>query len=147
MNFRPELAQAVMAGRKTVTRRLTSDNPRSPWFKGACSLKVNQTYAVCPGRGKNAIGRVRIRSVRKERLGWLGPHDAIHEGFPDVWSFQAAWAEINGTYTPGALVWRVEFVVDAILECKGCGHPGDDCICWYIAETEAIEREEAEVHA
>lgn len=143
MNFQPELAQAVMAGRKTVTRRLVSDNPRSPWSKGGCSLKVNQTYAVCPGRGKHAIGRVRIKSVRKERLGWLGSHDAIREGFPDVWSFQAAWAHINGSYAPGALVWRIEFEVSEIAECTACGHPGDDCICWYIAEMETIEREEA----
>ena len=44
---------------KTVTRRLVSDNPRSPWFEGGCSLKAGRDYAVCPGRGKNAIGRVR----------------------------------------------------------------------------------------
>src|SRR4051812_43017888 len=103
MNFRPELAEKVMAGAKTVTRRLVSDNPRSPWSRESCSLRVNRSYAVCPGRGKNAIGRVRILSVRKERLGWIGPHDAIHEGFPTVQAFQEAWTAINGSYDPGAL--------------------------------------------
>jgi hypothetical protein len=57
MNFRPELAEKVMAGEKTVTRRLVSDNPRSPWYVGGCSLNVGQDYAVCPGRGKDAIRR------------------------------------------------------------------------------------------
>jgi len=38
--FRPDPAAKVMAGEKTVTRRLVSVNPRSP---------------CCPGRGKHAI--------------------------------------------------------------------------------------------
>jgi hypothetical protein len=81
VNFQPELAAKVMAGEKTVTRRLVSDNPRSPWWRERCSLKVNHTYAVCPGRGKHAIGRVRIVSVRQERLGWLGADEELREGF------------------------------------------------------------------
>jgi hypothetical protein len=33
VNFQRELAEKVMAGEKTVTRRLVSDNPRSPWWR------------------------------------------------------------------------------------------------------------------
>lgn len=33
MNFKPELAAKVMSGEKTVTRRLVSENPRSPWWR------------------------------------------------------------------------------------------------------------------
>lgn len=111
MNFRPELAQAVMAGRKTVTRRLTSENPRSPWFKDGCALKVGQTYAVCPGRGKNSIGRVRIVRLMSEPLGLLDDAEARREGFSREDEFFAAWVEINGSYDPDVIVWRVEFAV------------------------------------
>lgn len=120
MNFRPELAAAVMAGRKTVTRRLVSDNPRSPWFKDRCALQVGHDYAICPGRGKNAIGRVRILSVSQRRLGDdFGAFgqvsgslvEARREGFPTPVSFQLAWLKINGTYEADALVWRIEFGV------------------------------------
>jgi hypothetical protein len=142
MNFRPELAQAVMAGRKTVTRRLMSDNPRSPWFRGACSLKVGQTYAVCPGRGKNAIGRVRIVAVDLIDLGTMDLDEARAEGFNSVREFFEAFHGINrgkqhDAYTP---VWRIAFEVAEILLCKACDHFGDDCVCWYIAEQ---KREEA----
>lgn len=110
MNFQPELAAKVVAGEKTVTRRLTSTNPRSPWWVGGCSLKAARFYAVCPGRGKHAIGRVYVTSApRLVRLGTLSDEEARLEGFPDAAGFERAWAEINGGYDPEALVWRVEF--------------------------------------
>jgi hypothetical protein len=59
VNFRPELAEKVMRGEKTVTRRIASTNPRSPWYSDRCGLKTGRDYAVCPGRGKHALGRVR----------------------------------------------------------------------------------------
>lgn len=111
MNFQPELAAKVMAGEKTATRRLVSDNPRSPWYVGACSLKIDHTYAVCPGRGKHAIGRVRVTRVFREPLGILGLDEARAEGFSTMFGFRDAWRRINGTYDPTALVWRVEFAV------------------------------------
>ena len=84
MNFRPELAAAVMDGTKDVTRRLTSENPRSPWWAGGCSLKVGRDYAVCPGRGKDAIGRVRIVSATLEAAGAVTDAEAVREGFAFV---------------------------------------------------------------
>jgi hypothetical protein len=135
VNFKPELAQAVMAGRKTVTRRLASDKPRSPWYRGGCALKVGGDYAVCPGRGKHAIGRVRVTSVRRGPLHLaLNPGEAEREGFHSAEAFLKAWKAINGGWDDMATVWRVEFEVSEIAECKACGHPGDDCICWYLAE-------------
>ena len=112
MNFRPELAEKVMAGEKTVTRRAVSSNPRSPWFRGKCALKVDHTYAVCPGRGKNAIGRVRIVNVQQMHLGQgLTTDEARREGFANRREFKDAWAAINGRWSDGDLVWRVEFRV------------------------------------
>jgi hypothetical protein len=126
VNFRPELAQAILDGRKTVTRRLVSDKPRSPWFRERCTLKVDHSYAVCPGRGKPAIGRVRVVSTHLERLGDVfgetaAPDDnppdsmreAIAEGFTEsVQAFKETWTAINGGYDPEALVWRVEFTLE-----------------------------------
>jgi hypothetical protein len=111
VNFRPDLAAAVMAGTKTVTRRIASKNPRSPWYLHGCSLVVGRDYAVCPGRGKNAIGRVRIVSLGIQPVGNLTDLEAQREGFPDAFEFERAWVDINGAYDKRTLVWRVAFEV------------------------------------
>lgn len=111
MNFRPELAAKVMAGEKTVTRRLVSDNPRSPWFVGGCTLQIGRDYAVCPGRGKNAIGRVRITNVYRLGLWPISDAEANKEGFPSAQEFRATFTAINKVWTPDAVVWRIEFEV------------------------------------
>lgn len=130
LTFKPLLAAKVMGGDKTVTRRAVKTNPRSPWFEGRETWP--ESWAVCPGRGKNAIGYVRVVSARKERLGDVfgetleGPFqpamivdgqligaapEAAREGFASVPEFQAAWVEINGTWDPDAKVWRIEMQV------------------------------------
>lgn len=113
MNFKPELAEKVMAGEKTVTRRLVSSNARSPWAYNGCKLKLGRDYAVCPGRGKNAIGRVRITSLLLVQLGHLDGKEAQREGFETPAEFESVFAGINGRYNPKAWVWRVEFEVSA----------------------------------
>ncbi len=109
MNFQPELVAKVVSGEKTVTRRIANDNPRSPWWRGGCSLIVGHDYAVCPGRGKPAVTRVRIVEIRLVRLGWLDDNEATREGFDSPAAFREAWEAINGGYDPGVQVWRVEF--------------------------------------
>ncbi len=126
MNFRTELAEAVIRRDKTVTRRLVSENPRSPWWREKCAYRVGQEVAICPGRGKHAIGRARITSVDREPLGWLDDAEATAEGFGTFGAFDgagflrpcdrfvAAWTTINGgTYKPGVIVWRIG--LEAIL--------------------------------
>jgi hypothetical protein len=109
VNFQPALADLVMAGRKTATRRLVSDNPRSPWYRERCGFRVGQDFAVCPGRSKTQIGRAVVTVVARELLGYLDYADARREGFADAFAFIDAWKAINGSYDPNALVWRVEF--------------------------------------
>lgn len=111
MNFRPELAAKVMAGEKTVTRRMVSPNPRSPWWEGRCSLKVGGDYAVCPGRGENQIGRVVILSTDLRPLSDIDAADIRAEGFALLVDFVRTFEKLNGGYDPDALVWRVEFEV------------------------------------
>lgn len=107
MNFRPELAETVANGSKTVTRRLVSDNPRSPWWREKCSYRVGQDVAICPGRGEHAICRARIVSVQRLPLGRLGSYEARLEGFAGSQEFADAWESINGSCDPDAIVWRI----------------------------------------
>ncbi len=113
MNFRPDLAAKVMTGEKTVTRRRCSDNPRSPWWRVDCSLQSDRTYAVCPGRGKPAIGRVKVILVTAVRIGDIDDAEAVREGFAHRGKFIEAWEVINGQYDPDEIVWRVEFVTSS----------------------------------
>lgn len=108
MNFRPHLAQLVMVGKKTVTRRIASSNPRSVWSTAGCKLRVGRDYAVCPGRGRKAIGRARVLSLTLIPLGRLSAGEARREGFDSVAAFEAAFTQINGCYDPQTLVWRVQ---------------------------------------
>lgn len=109
MNFRPELARAVMRGEKTVTRRVVSDNPRSHYWRGGCLYQPGKSYAVCPGRGKTRVGRMRVLSVTVGTLGHLDAAEAAMEGFGSVQAFERAFAKINGGYDSTVEVWRIEF--------------------------------------
>ena len=116
MNFQPELAEKVVRGEKTVTRRLCNDNPRSPWWTEQCGYQPgggpNGGYAVTRGRGKGpAIGRVEILAVARVQLGHLTVEEARAEGFASVEAFEEAWAVINGAYDGDAVVWRIEMRV------------------------------------
>lgn len=110
MIFRPDLAEKVLAGTKTVTRRLMSENPRSPWWSETCGYKVDRWYAVQPGRGKRRVGMLWVQDVRRDQLGFLMPVAALEEGFASPALFEEAWAAINGGYDPFVFVWRIEFV-------------------------------------
>lgn len=41
---------------------------------------VDKTYAVQPGRGKKAVGRFRLKGIRKEKVQDISEKDAIAEG-------------------------------------------------------------------
>jgi hypothetical protein len=113
VNFQPELARKVMAGEKTVTRRLASDNPRSPWWRERTWYQPGNVFTVNPGRGKMNIGRARVKSARLIRLGVPGLDEARREGFATMAGFRQAFAAINGRYHQDAKVWRIEFEVVA----------------------------------
>lgn len=110
MIFRPELAKKVMAGEKTQTRRLVSDNPRSPWGP-RCGFGVGESYAVQPGRGKHAIGRIEILDVRQETLADVGDSAAEREGFATFHEFVDTWRSLHGEWDHEARVWVLTFRV------------------------------------
>lgn len=131
MIFEAGLAELVMAGRKTETRRLCTENPRSPWYSVKCAMVPGKVVKVNPGRGVANIGEIRIVGVEKERLGdtfatneageYVTPVDSMRallaylaaraEGFEDAAEFVREWARINGSWNPDALVWVVKFRV------------------------------------
>jgi hypothetical protein len=117
MIFKPELAQAILDGRKTQTRRLVTGNTKwdSPqkdrvvhvsypthWTK----WEVGKDYAVCPGRGKKAVGRIRITGIRRERLKQISHNDAVAEGCKPL---QLANGELGTRYVsavpPFMILW------------------------------------------
>jgi hypothetical protein len=101
--FRPELAALILSGEKTVTRRPVTDDH--------CRYEVGKTYAVQPGRGKHAIGRLRVTNVRRERFDplRLGRIEVQREGFRSLSAFLGQWALIYGRFHEE--VWRIEFEV------------------------------------
>lgn len=101
MIFHPDLAEKILSGEKTVTRR--------PF--GRRSYEVGQTWAVQTGRGHNGIGRIKLIEVQPQLLLDILeiPGDAVKEGFPAVWDFFKRWEEIYGAVDMFEHVWRLEF--------------------------------------
>lgn len=110
MIFKAELAELVVAGEKTVTRRLCSENPRSPWWRERCTYQPGKVFTVNPGRGVTRIGEARVVSCDRQALGYLTDDEARAEGFENATVFRATFEAINGSYDPDVMVWRIEFV-------------------------------------
>lgn len=110
MIFRPEMAAKVLAGEKTQTRRrgLTT------------KYRELGDYAIQPGRGKTAVGRLSVLEVRQQRLFDMTNAEAIAEGFHDVYGFQRYWQELHDEIDLDELVWVITFVVIQINRCGRC---------------------------
>jgi hypothetical protein len=85
MIFKPERAEKVLAGEKTETRRVVKDG------EVECRYVPGRDYAVQPGRGKRAIGRIYITDVRREKLKEITHEGALREGYPTVPAFLDYW--------------------------------------------------------
>ena len=88
MLFKPEFIPLLESGRKTQTRRLVKEGDdviqhyviQGVFRNGRLLWRLNNTYAVQPGRGKKAVGRVRVTLIRRRRFEQMTMHDAIAEG-------------------------------------------------------------------
>jgi hypothetical protein len=109
MIFKRELAEKVVAGEKTVTRRACSENPRSPWWRERCTYQPGKVFTVNPGRGVARIGEARVVKCERMRLGYLTDAEARAEGVENATVFREVFEAINGSYDPDLMVWRVEF--------------------------------------
>lgn len=104
MQFTPENAAKVMAGTKTQTRRRTDQQ----------LYEVGRVYAVCPGRGKPAIGHVFILRLWNERVGDITLADVKAEGFDTPSDFHNSIRALS-KLTPADLCVAYELqVVQAI---------------------------------
>lgn len=110
MIFKEELAQKILRGEKTATRRQMSYNPRGHWYREKCIYDVGQVFTINPGRGVKNIGSAKATAVYKQRLGDATEADAHREGCKSLAGFRDLFAAINdGTFNPDEEVWVVEF--------------------------------------
>jgi hypothetical protein len=101
--FKPEHVAPIIAGEKTQTRRLG----KKRWNVG--SVHQCQTRMLDNG---SVFARVRILSVRQERLRSISHDDAVSEGYTGIGTFLTAFYEINDMATDAdPLVWVVRFGV------------------------------------
>ena len=102
--------QAVLDGTKTQTRRMVKPGDYYCAPLGAVCLHrdntddyvswtIDKTYAVQPGRGQKAVGRIRITGIRQERVQDISEADALAEGI-----------EWRGHWTPGGVYDPPEWV-------------------------------------
>lgn len=112
MLFKPDLCAKVLAGEKTQTRRpvkwaagaLVSVEPPIP-----CQYRVGRDYAVQPGRGQKAVGRIRVLEVARVCVESIDGWDAVAEGFESRAAFLDWWRGFYGTVQGEC--WRIRFVL------------------------------------
>lgn len=101
--------EQVLAGTQTQTRRLWKDKHgvggyvrcekgfANAAIKNGCRTqwRLDRTYAVQPGRGKRAVGRIRVTGLRVERVQAITEADAQAEGVDSVQAYAALWDAIH----------------------------------------------------
>lgn len=101
MIFRPELVRLIRQGKKTQTRRIVTG--------ATCRYQATKSYALQPGRGKHAVGRITITAVRPESLGAISLRDAKREGFVTTHDFIDYWTGLHGRFDRDLMVWVISF--------------------------------------
>ena len=116
--FKPDMKQAIIEKRKTVTRR----QGKKRWNVGAEHLcYTRMPWGKNPGK---PFARVRIVDVRREiqpGYDWsvsqeLADIEGRREGFQSWEEFRALYMKINGPSSLDEPAWRVEFELAEVLE-------------------------------
>lgn len=109
MIFSGGLCEKVLDGTKTQTRRPVKGTGDA---EQACQYQVGKTYAVQPGRGKHALGRILVLSVENVNVAAINEADARAEGFAHPDEFLARWRDFYGVIDEwSSRCWRIEFVL------------------------------------
>ena len=126
--------QDVLAGRKTMTRRIVSERhtallapdtapcashtlpDQTPVYavlaSGRLRYAVGRSLAVQPGRSKHAVGRVQITAIRYcARSGDISEDDARAEGFETAAEFCEVYGRLNGAVALEKACWALTFVL------------------------------------
>jgi hypothetical protein len=111
----------VLSGDKTKTSRLINPHDAAVMGRdgkievvlnnGRDKYRVGKTYAVQPGRGKPAVGRIRLLGIERRVISDTNKSEAKQEGFASRQEFFAQWDEIHGEGKRDADVWMLEFAL------------------------------------
>lgn len=104
MIFQPQLAKLVLQGRKSQTRRKVQPGKQPRYQAG-------KSYAIQPGRGKPAVGRITVTDVQIAYLGDIDLRDAKREGFATRQEFVDYWTSLHGRFDPDVRVWVISFLL------------------------------------
>ena len=116
--------QLILDDKKTATRRLINpndrllDNPKRVEVNGRIKWQVGRTYALQPGRGQKAVGRIKITDINKQPLGQMTIEDAVAEGYPSLDDFRQTWLQIHDQFDPDLAVWVITFTREPTAEEK-----------------------------
>jgi hypothetical protein len=118
MLFQYTLPQ-VLAGEKTMTRRLIAPNDtavedangqiQAILSNGRDKFRVGKTYAVQPARGKPQVARIKALRLGRDNVSAISEQDARAEGFVSREAFLNEWRTIHGDAKMNADVWVIEF--------------------------------------
>ena len=123
MQFSPDMIDAILEGRKTrTTRPMTRYSiPLPPDYVHAseeyswaeCRYKIGHDYAVCPGRGKLQVARIRVLSVEPwgsvDHIDSADPDHARKEGFDSRKGFLDKWRLLYSDHRREGPVWVLDF--------------------------------------
>src|SRR5687767_14096313 len=90
MIFTQEHINLILSHRKTQTRRVCKPTESlvtsalHPYVATDSTVKwqVGRAYAIQPGRGAKAVGRIEIVAIRQEKLQNISYEDVMREGYP-----------------------------------------------------------------
>jgi hypothetical protein len=109
--FKPRMVESILEGCKTVTRRPAKWEPdgEEGGRISPCRYEVGKAYALQPGRGKKAVGRILVTRVSQEIIACIDDAEADLEGFKNRAAFIRYWEGLYGNFDATQLVHRIEF--------------------------------------
>lgn len=112
MNFKPEMVVAIFEKGKIETRRLVDfENPRSHYWQGGCFFQDEKDYAICPGRGKPSLGRLRLTfHPIRSTIAQINNLGAQREGFRDRADFLDYFDRMHPKAKRSTPVWVIRFL-------------------------------------
>lgn len=99
MTFTPEHCRMILDRVKTQTRRL--DRVYIAGLQRPLLYQVGRIYAVQPGRGKPAVGHIRILSLDRQMVREVTNLQARAEGYDTVFHFWQALDTVNNRAVKG----------------------------------------------
>lgn len=100
--FRREFVDLILSGAKTESRRR--------WRRPL--VKEGGVYWAATGFGRgDRFARLKVKYIRRQRLGEVTEEDARREGCSSLEEFKEVWTRIYGSWDPCEEVYVVSFEV------------------------------------